>query len=77
LKDKRSGKVIHTKDELIEMMANVLREYEKLEADIIINGNWGNGMAETPRFTPDQWQWVIEIQALRNEAMEEMKGVMG
>jgi len=31
--------VIHTKDELIEMMANVIREYEKLEADIIINGN--------------------------------------
>jgi hypothetical protein len=31
--------VIHTKDELIELMANVLREYEKLEADIIINGN--------------------------------------
>jgi hypothetical protein len=44
--------MIHTKDKLIEMMANVLREYEKLEADIIINGNWGNGMAETPRFTP-------------------------
>ena len=31
--------MIHTKDELIEMMANVIREYEKLEADIIINGN--------------------------------------
>jgi hypothetical protein len=68
--------MIHTKDEMIEALANVLREYEKLEADIIINGNWGNGMAETPRFTPDQWQKVIEIQALRNEAMEEMKGVM-
>jgi hypothetical protein len=33
-------------------------------------------MAETPRFTPDQWQWVLEIQSMRNDAMEKMKGVM-
>ena len=53
----------------------LLEKYEALEAEIIVSDEcWEpQGMAETPRFTQDQWDKIIELQSERNEILGRFK----
>jgi len=48
------------------------RAHEKWEAELIMNdGSWGqDGSAATPTLTEEQYTKMLEIQSLRNEALE-------
>jgi hypothetical protein len=42
------------------------RAYEAWEADVILNADWSG---ETPRLNQHQWDWLINIQGMRNAAL--------
>ena len=56
------------------MSANdVLREYEKWEADLIESREaWGD--RALPIFTQELWDGLLRIQKLRNRALYNLKG---
>lgn len=57
-------------------LLKVAEAYEAWEADLIMSDeSWAPcGMASTPKITEEQWERLIEIQAMRNAAIRKAKG---
>lgn len=52
-----------------DCLRKVAEAYEKWEADIILNNGW-DGKDGLPTITREQFDRMIEIQAMRNSALE-------
>lgn len=57
-------------------LIEVCKAYEEWEGDIIINGDWGpGGMDPYPRLTEAQCDRMLELQAMRNAAIDKAMGI--
>lgn len=56
-----------------DRLLGVAKAYEDWEGDVILNADWGGpvGEYEVPRLSRAQWDHLVEIQALRNVAVDE------
>lgn len=62
-------------EEDVKNLLEVCNAYELWEGDIIINGNWGaDGMAPYPRLRESQYDRMLELQDMRNEAIRKARG---
>jgi hypothetical protein len=58
-----------------EQMAAVLKAYERWEADLILSDEaWDGGAADLPTLTWALWDRLLEIQAMRNDALKAIRG---
>lgn len=56
-------------------MAEVLKAYEKWEADVILcDEAWGGGMEPLPTIPQHLWDRLVEIQGMRNAALTKARG---
>lgn len=56
-------------------LKEVAEAYERWEADLILCGKaWNHGLATLPTITQPLWDRLIEIQAMRNAALQKAKG---
>lgn len=57
--------------DVLEKLAAFAVAHERWEADLILSDEaWDGGMAEFPRLTAELYDSFMQVQALRNEALE-------
>lgn len=65
------GVKLHTLVEHTKQLREVAKAYEAWEADLILNGDWSG---ECVRMTQAQHDRMMEIQAMRNAALQKPGG---